>query len=114
VDAAAKKIIFRWVPDATTTANWTTTNTLKVVPSGGVSGGDEVHATLIYGQDAFGIVKLGGKGTPNIETIIHAPGSSGSEDPLNQRGTIAWKVKHFCAAIIQDDFIVRVEHGVSD
>lgn len=114
VDAAAKKIIFRWVPDAATTAEWTTTNTLKVVPSGGASGGDEVHATLIYGQDAFGIVKLGGKGTPNIETIIHAPGSSGSEDPLNQRGTIAWKVKHFCAAIIQDDFIVRVEHGVSD
>jgi N4-gp56 family major capsid protein len=111
VDAAAKTVKFRWVPTVTT--DWTTTNALKIVPSGGASGGDEVHASLIYGQDAFGIVKLGGKGKPNIQTIIKAPGSSGSDDPLNQRGTIAWKVKHFCAAIIQDDFIVRVEHGVS-
>lgn len=112
VDANAKTVKFRWVPADTT--DWTTTNTLKIVPSGGASGGDEVHATLIYGRDAYGIVQLGGRGTPNIQTIVKAPGSSGSDDPLNQRGTIAWKVKHFCAAIIQDDFIVRVEHGVSD
>ena len=112
VDATSKTVKFRWVP--ATTTDWTTTNTLKIVPSGGASNGDEVHATLIYGQDAFGIVQLGGKGTPNIQTIVKAPGSSGSDDPLNQRGTVAWKVKHFCAAIIQDDFIVRVEHGVSD
>ena len=112
VDAAAKTVKFRWVPADTT--DWTTTNALKVVPSGGATSGDEVHATLIYGKDAYGIVQLGGKGTPNIQTIVKAPGSSGSDDPLNQRGTIAWKVKHFCAAIIQDDFIVRVEHGVSD
>ena len=112
VDANAKTVKFRWVPADTT--DWTTTNALKVVPSGGATSGDEVHATLIYGKDAYGIVKLGGKGTPNIQTIVKAPGSSGSDDPLNQRGTIAWKVKHFCAAIIQDDFIVRVEHGVSD
>lgn len=112
VDAAAKTVKFRWVPADTT--DWTTTNALKVVPSGGATSGDEVHATLIYGKDAYGIVQLGGRGTPNIQTIVKAPGSSGSDDPLNQRGTIAWKVKHFCAAIIQDDFIVRVEHGVSD
>ena len=112
VDATAKTIKLRWVPSDTT--DWTTTNALKIVPSGGSSNGDEVHATLIYGRDAYGIVQLGGRGTPNIQTIVKAPGSSGSDDPLNQRGTIAWKVKHFCAAIIQDDFIVRVEHGVSD
>ena len=112
VDAAAKTVKFRWVPESTT--DWTTVNALKIVPSGGASSGDEVHATLIYGKDAYGIVQLGGRGTPNIQTIVKAPGSSGSDDPLNQRGTIAWKVKHFCAAIIQDDFIVRVEHGVSD
>jgi len=112
VDASAKTVKFRWVPSVTT--DWTTVNALKIVPSGGASNGDEVHATLIYGRDAYGIVQLGGRGTPNIQTIVKAPGSSGSDDPLNQRGTIAWKVKHFCAAIIQDDFIVRVEHGVSD
>lgn len=108
------KIVFRWVPDATVTANWVTTNTLKVVPSGGATSGDEVHASLIYGQHAFGLVKLGGgKGKPNIQTIIMPLGSEGSADPLKQRGSIAWKVKHFACAVIQDDFIVRVEHGVS-
>ena len=110
IDVAKKTVKFRWVPDVTT--DWTTTNTLKVVPTGG--GVNTVHASLIYGQNAFGMVKLGGKGNPNIRVIIHAPGSSGSEDPLDQRGTIAWKVNHFCAAVIQDDFLVRIEHGVSD
>ena len=108
------KIVFRWVPAASVTANWTTTKTLKVVPSGGATSGAEVHASLIYGQHAFGLVKLGGgKGKPNIQTIIMPLGSEGSADPLKQRGSIAWKVKHFACAVIQDDFIVRVEHGVS-
>ena len=107
-----KKLIFRWVPEDTT--DWTTTNTLKVVPSGGASNGDEVHGTIIYGQDAFGMVKLGGKGKPNIQIIVKPLGSSGSDDPLNQRGTIAWKVPFFACAVLQDDFIVRIEHGVSD
>jgi N4-gp56 family major capsid protein len=106
------KIIFRWAP--ATTTDWTTTNTLKIVPSGGASNGDEVHATIIYGQDAFGMVKLGGKGKPNIQIIVKPLGSSGSDDPLNQRGTIAWKVPFFACAVLQDDFIVRIEHGVSD
>ena len=107
-----KKIVFRWVP--ATTTDWTTTNALKIVPSGGASNGDEVHASIIYGQDAYGMVKLGGKGKPNIQIIVKPVGSSGSEDPVNQRGTIAWKVKHFACAVLQDDFIIRVEHGVSD
>lgn len=107
-----KKIVFRWVPASTT--DWTTTNALKVVPSGGATSGDEVHASIIYGQDAFGLVKLGGKGKPNIRIIVKPVGSSGSEDPLDQKGSIAWKVPHFACAVIQDDFIVRIEHGVSD
>lgn len=109
---AEKQIVFRWVPASTT--DWTTTNALKIVPSGGATSGDEVHASIIYGQDAFGLVKLGGKGKPNIRIIVKPLGSSGSDDPLDQRGTIAWKVPHFACAVIQDDFIVRIEHGVSD
>jgi hypothetical protein len=108
---AEKKIVFRWTPDTVT--DWTTTNSLKIVPSGGASSGDEVHASIIYGQDAFGMVKLGGKGKPNVQIIVKPLGANGG-DPLNQRGSIAWKVPHFCCAVLQDDFIVRVEHGVSD
>jgi N4-gp56 family major capsid protein len=107
------RIVFRWTP--ATTTDWTTSNTLKVVPSGGASNGDEVHATIIYGTRAFGTVNLGSKqATPPIRIIWQRPGSSGSEDPLAQRGSVAWKVPHFACAVLQDDFIIRIEHGVSD
>ena len=109
------KVVFRWVPASSVTDNWLYSNSLKIVPTGGGSGSPaaEVHASIIYGEHAFGMVKLGGKGKPNIEVIVKPLGSSGTEDPLNQRGSIGWKVPHFCCAVIQDDFICRVEHGVS-
>ena len=114
VDAAKKQVKFRWVPAASETDEWTTAKHVGIYPAGGSSTANlVVHSTLIYGQDAFGIVSLGSKGKPNIQTIIHPCGSSGSDDPVNQRGSIAWKVKHFCAAILNDDFIVRLEHAVS-
>ena len=105
------KIVFRWVPGTAVTDEWTTTNTLKVVPTGGGNSVD-VHATIVYGTNAFGCVKLGGKGKPNIQMIVKAPGELGS-DPLNQRGSVGWKVGFFAAAVLQDDFIVRIEHAVS-
>ena len=110
VDYAAGKIYFRWVPASTT--NWTTTNTLTIVPYGGGASGAPVYSTLVYGADAFGTVELGGNGK-NVEIIINEPGSSGALDPYAQRGTIAWKVKGFCSVILQDDFIVRIEHGAT-
>ena len=106
------KIVFRWAPASSVTDNWTTGNTTKITPTGGGNSVD-VHASIIYGQNAFGCVKLGGKGKPNIQMIVKAPGSSGSADPLNQRGSIGWKVGFFAAAVLQDDFIVRLEHAVS-
>ena len=107
------KIVFRWQPAASVTNNWTTGNSCCIKPTGGGNSVD-VHASLIYGQNAFGMVKLGGKGQPNIKIIVHPTGSSGSLDPLDQRGTVAWKVNHFACAVLQDDFIVRLEHAVSD
>jgi len=111
--ANTTKVVFRWNPSASEGANWTTGNNTYIKPTGGGNSCD-VHATLIYGQNAFGMVKLGGKGKPNIQIIVHPVGSSGSTDPLNQRGTVAWKVPHFACAVLQDDFIVRIEHAVSD
>lgn len=81
---AEKKIVFRWVPADTT--DWTTTNSLKIVPSGGASNGDEVHASIIYGTKAFGMVSLGNAKQPNIQIIVKPLGSSGSDDPLNKLG----------------------------
>jgi N4-gp56 family major capsid protein len=112
VDYTNKKIKFRWVPDATVTANWTTAKSLKIVPYGGGASGAPVYSTLIYGADSFGSIELGGNGK-NVEVFIDPPGSAGAEDPLHQRGTCAWKVKGFCTVILQDDFIVRLESGAT-
>lgn len=110
VNADEKKVYFRWVP--ADTADWTVANALKVVPYGGGASNVDVYSTLIYGENAFGTIELGGTGR-NVEIIINPPGSSGALDPLNQRGSIAWKVKGFCTTILQDDFIVRVESGAT-
>ena len=105
-------IKFRWSPGTAVTDNWTYAKDVGIIPSGGGNSID-VHASIIYGQDAFGMVKLGGKGKPNIQIIVKPLGASGDADPLNQRGSIAWKVPFFACAVLQDDFIVRIEHGVS-
>ena len=110
------KVKFRWQPASSVTDDWdyssTAANNTKIVPCGG-GNSCNVHASLIYGKDAFGCVKLGGAGKPNIQMIVKPLGSEGSTDPLNQRGSIAWKVPFFCCAVLQDDFIVRLEHAVS-
>jgi len=104
IDVPNKKITLRWVYDALTAS-------FTLAAYGGATSGDTVYSTLIYGADAYGSVELaGGK---NVEIIVKEPGSSGSLDPFNQRGTIAWKVKGFCTTILQDDFLIRLESGAS-
>ncbi len=110
IDAGAKKFYLKWIPSVTT--DWTTTNSLAIKPYGGGAAGAPVYSTLIYGQNAFGTIELGGNGQ-NVKVIINPPGSSGALDPLEQRGTIGWKVKGFCTVILQDDFITRIEHGAT-
>lgn len=105
VNAADKKVVFRWATEAVEDAT-------KIQPSGAGASGAAVHGTVIYGPDAYGSVELGGNGK-NVKIIINPPGSAGAVDPLEQRGTIAWKVKGFCCVILQEAFIVRIEHGTT-
>ena len=108
------KIKFRWQPESSVTDKWVyTTYAAGIIPAGGGYSSTVVHASIIYGQDAYGCVKLGGKGKPNIQIIVKPLGASGDADPLNQRGSIAWKVPFFACAVLQDDFICRLEHAVS-
>lgn len=102
------KLTFRWLPEGMTSA--ATGVTIK--PNGGGASGAPVYSTLVYAKDAYGSVELGGNGR-NIRTIINPPGSAGANDPLEQRGTIAWKVNGYATAILQDDFIVRIESGAT-
>lgn len=48
-----------------------------------------LHKTLIVGKDAYGVVDVNGSSKPEI--IIKPTGSAGTEDPLNQRGSVGWK-----------------------
>lgn len=102
------KLTFRWLPEGMTSA----ATALSIKPCGGGASGISVYSTLVYAKDAYGSVELGGNGR-NVRIIINAPGSAGAEDPLEQRGTIAWKVQGYCTVILQDDFIVRLESGAS-
>jgi len=73
--------------------------------------GAEVHAALVFGADAYGIVDVDGNGA--METIIKPCGSSGSLDPLNQRATVGAKVAAYAVKILNPLWLVKIEHCVS-
>lgn len=91
---------------------WTYASGDLIVPPTAGASDYEVHSTIVYGKEFCGCVELEGNGK-NVSIIIKPAGSSGSDDPLNQRGTIAWKVKGFGAGVLHDAYGVRLEHGVS-
>jgi N4-gp56 family major capsid protein len=80
-------------------------NNPKVYTGAGAAGID-VHATLILGADAYGLVTPSG-----VENIIKGPGVNGN-DPLNQRSTSGWKA-YFTAVRLQELAILRIEHAVT-
>lgn len=74
--------------------------------------GVEVHRALFYGKDSYGAVDLEkGNGKPDI--IVKQLGSAGTDDPLNQRGSVGWKLPFTCE-ILQPDALIRFECAVSE
>lgn len=69
----------------------------------------DVYATIILGMDAYGITRISGEA---IKNIIKPLGSAGSSDPLDQRATSGWKAT-FVAKILNDAFMIRIEHAVA-
>ena len=65
----------------------------------------DVYETLIFGQEAYGICPLKGRG---LESIQKGLGSSGVADALNQRASTGWKAT-VTAAILNDNFLARLE-----
>ena len=108
IDVAAQKVYLRYDPQPGTL----TSATIALKPCGGGASSAKVYSTIVYGPNAYGSVELGGTGR-NVQVIVKEPGSSGSLDPLNQRGTLGWRVNGFCSVILQDDFIVRIESGAT-
>lgn len=77
-------------------------------PNGG-AGSIPVYYSLFMGANAYGIVDLAGH---NLQTVFKPLGSAGSADPLNQSGSMGWKIS-FTTRILDDANIVRVVHTVS-
>lgn len=69
-----------------------------------------VYDCYFLGKNAFKVLDVGGAGA---EIIVKDAGSSGTEDPLNQRSTIGWKIPMFGAKVTIPEYIVRVECGSS-
>jgi N4-gp56 family major capsid protein len=75
----------------------------------GGEGSITVYATIILGMDAYGITRISGEAVKNI---VKPLGSAGTADPLEQRATSGWKAT-FVAKILNDAFMVRIEHAVA-
>ena len=84
------------------------TTNAKVFEDGGYNSID-VYATIILGAEAYGVTRISGE---SLRNIVKPLGSAGTADPLEQRGTTGWKAT-FVAKILNDDFMIRVEHAVS-
>lgn len=77
----------------------------RIFGSEGASGAD-VYATLIFGRQYYGEVDYDAIGA---RMVVHNPGSSGINDPLDQSGTHGWKAA-YVAARLNDNWAVRIEH----
>ena len=80
-------------------------------PDASTHAAPDVHATLIFGADAYGVVDVAGSGA--METIIKPRGSAGTTDPLDQRSTVGAKVAAYAAKVLNPLWLVKIEHCVS-
>jgi len=80
----------------------------KIWTSAGAASID-VYSCLIFGMNAYGTTRISGEA---LKTIRKQLGSGGTNDPLDQRSTIAWK-STFVAKILEQTFMLRLEHATS-
>ena len=87
-----------------------TTEAKKFVNSGASS--RDVYATMILGQNAYGVTEVSGGG---LQSIVKQLGSAGTADPLNQRATAGWKAIKTAVRLVEQ-YMVRIEttSGVND
>ena len=78
-----------------------------IYPGEGGVGGTAVYGTIFLGKDAYGIIEPSAE---SLEIIVKQRGSAGTADPLDQRGTIGWKMTTG-QKILYQERMVRVESG---
>ena len=95
--------------ESITYIGWDTADDTAVIyPGEGGAEGCAVYGCLFVGKGAYGVVDL----SEGTEVIVKPRGSSGTADPLDQRSSVGWKGVH-AAAILYDEYMVRVECGSS-
>lgn len=76
-----------------------------IAPSDAGAGGKAVYATLILGDNAYGVTEVSGGG---LQYIAKQLGSAGTADPLNQRATCGWKATKVAERLVEE-YMVRIE-----
>ena len=81
-------------------------------PLNGMLGGTnvDVYQSIVVGKDAYATVNLAGSGN-GLTPVVVNPKPSDS-DPLGQRGYVGFKM-YATAAILNDAWMTRIEHGVT-
>jgi N4-gp56 family major capsid protein len=88
-------------------AEWGSTNNVRwLLSTNGFSSNDAIPIwnNIILGQESYGVVKLGSK---EAEFIVKPLGSSGTADPLNQRGSVGYKYP-FATRLLNDNWLTRL------
>jgi len=97
----------------------------------GDSSTDDVYIALFIGREAYGVAGIGnidprevdgagndpfanntgkGRSLAPVDLIVKPLGSGGTEDPLNQRGTVAWKAA-LDTVMLNSSWIISLEHA---
>ncbi|MBQ3091992.1 MAG: hypothetical protein IJC44_05640 [Clostridia bacterium] len=74
-------------------------------PGEGGAEGRAVYSTLILGENAYGVTEIQGGG---LRHIVKQLGSSGTADPLDQRGSVGWKATRTAERLVES-FMIRIE-----
>lgn len=80
-----------------------------IYPADAGKEGCKIYATVVFGDNAFGTTSVAGGG---LEHIVKQLGSSGANDPLNQRATVGWKANKVSMRLCEA-FMVRIETASS-
>lgn len=98
-----------------------TTNALAFADAGGNKAAgmlstsgvkNDVYATIIFAQNAYGEVPLSGSSSSVIIKVHGDKDTSDTSDPLNQRGSAGWKTI-WTGKILNDSWMIRIEHAVA-
>ena len=92
-----------------TPAKITVSKGTPIYAADGGKNGCNVYATLVFGDNAYGTTSIEDGG---LEHIVKQLGSSGANDPLNQRATVGWKANKVSMRLCEA-FMIRIETAAS-